>query len=786
MKKLIVLTLLMLSIITGFSQVKHNKFSTRVKFAQFNPTFEFFKTIPSEIGDNSGYFLTNFYDDHTYGFHPSLVKLDVDGNIVFDSVYQFTPVNLSGYTSVKSTVTNSSSHTALYQTGSLGTQMQPAAPYVINFDLNGNVNWHVGFTDDTLDIEVYNLIHTQDGGYAIIGTMNDWYSMAQKPAGVIMKLDNGGNMLWHNLYTNKDSMEVKFKTGIETPDGGFFAVGDAPNFVGGARILGPFDVAVTMCKTDNAGNTIWSKAMELDNPVDMAYGFGNFSTEMINDTDAFVSYMVYDTTAGGTEKFAITSVNVNNGNSNWTKIYSLPAGQNVSVRQATADGNGNIIVSASDYNHNTGVLFHIDDAGNFIGSKRFVTFTYAHFPYHTIPTLDGGFMHVSEIDLNDVLVVKTDKTLDPSCPDIDSVYAFSLTPTLNLDTSYFGMIDTVYSLANLNPVQLTQGSPFNTVSDDSLICSCSNTVYGNVTEGVSTPVNNAKVYLFRKGVVPKPWKPIDSTLTDVAGNYTFNYVPSDSFLVRVEADTSLFPGAITSYFKEPVWCYRWDSAGVFHVHCDSSSIQKDVKLVVPAPLLGNSSLNGYIFESAGSFSKQMVPGDPIPGIDITVEQSPGGVKGASLSGGNGYYSLPGLDNNATYIVTVDFPGLPLDSFYTMNINFNDTILDSLNFYIDSTGIYILEDSFGVGVNTIETDNLTLDVYPNPSTDNFNLNIYATKPDDIILELIDEFGKLMTVNTESLHQGENNLQIKADHLPAGVYFLKIKEGQRLYTKKLIKL
>ena len=280
---------------------------------------------------------------------------------------------------------------------------------------------------------------------------------------------------------------------------------------------------------------------------------------------------------------------------------------------------------------------------------------------------------------------------------------------------------------------------------------------GTVLDG-ATPVNGAKVFLFKKGVVPKPWAPIDSMVTNTSGTYQFNYVPTDSFLVKVEPNPTFNPNSVVSYHKDLDTCYKWENAGIFHVHCDSSSVVKDVALITPPLLTGNSSLNGYVFESTGSFSKQ--PGDPIPGIDITVEQSPGGIIGGGTSGANGYYDLQNLSTSATYVVSIDYPGLPNDSVWTVTVNLNDTILDSLNFYIDSTGIYIIDGGI-TGVVITDNSPLELNVYPNPSSSNFNIQINALKPENIQVELMNELGQTIYSKQEKLAKGNNKLEITTE-------------------------
>jgi hypothetical protein len=762
MKKIILISIILASAFSLAAQVKHNKFATAIKFAKFNPTFQFGGTAVTEIKDQSGYFLSNHYDDQVGGFHPSVVKLDVDGGILLDTIYEFTPNHANGGTQMAWATTSLTSNTILYSTEAIS---QPSlvisGPYLINTDLNGNINWHVGMADDSMNIEPFKVINTQDGGYAVIGSMEDPQNV-EKMAGMIVKFDNAGTLLWDSMYRSTDTLNFLFTEGIETPDGGILVVGDAPLYHNNT------DSPMLVAKISSTGSIVWSKVMKLALPVVPTIAPDEITLGMINGTDAFISYEVFDTTGGFFKNPVLTSINVNTGVNNWTKVFSFPGEAELAL--STSDGKGNILVHAVDTTDQS-LIFRFDDTGNYLGTKSFMTATpvaFNHFPFVTQPTLDGGFIHVNGMNANDVLVVKTDKDLDPSCPAIDSLFPFTLTPVVNLDTSVFGVLDSMFALPNFNTVVLPFGTPFNTVADDSSICSCSNTITGTVLEGGITPVNNAKVFLFKKGIVPKPWSPIDSTITDAGGNYQFNYVPTDSFLVKVNADTALFPGAMTSYFKDPVWCYRWDVAGVFHTHCDSGTVIKDVKLVVPPALTGNSVLSGYIYENTGSFSKNMQPGDPIPGIDITVEQSPGGIVGGSESGGNGGYNLSGLTNNATYVITIDYPGLPHDSVWTVNINLNDSTLDSLNFYIDSTGIYILNQPIGTNVESVSSELTEINVYPNPTQGLFNM------------------GKSLVSRTMNVSKGNNQISIDdVEHLASGIYFLRLKEGQSVFFKKIIK-
>lgn len=786
MKKISPILLLMLIVLSSvsYAQIKHTKFSRVITIDTLNTFSTFYNTSISEIPLTGGYFLSNYKDDSQLpDFKASTIKLDYQGNILFDTVYSFNPINPSGNANIVNNKTNLSGNAILYNT-SYANSGSVSSPYLIKTDLNGNLLWHYGYSDNSVELETKQLVATQDGGYLILGHAMDW-SSSMIDHGFAIKVNPSGVMQWHQLYANKDTMTVQFNDGIEIPNGDLFMVGTSFNFQGGARTLGMWDILVTMLKTDNNGNTIWNKGITIDAPIDNTSGFSDLSCGMLGDSNVFVSFSVRDSSVNK-NKFAVASVNINTGNTNWVNYYSLPPSEEMNIREAISDREGNIIISGSDYNTGTGMLFKIDGLGNVVTTKRFAIMSNAHYPNHTIKTQDGGFAHLNEIDGKNILFVKTDIDLDPSCPNVDSTY-FTLTPLAINDTSYFGYVDSVRTLSSLSSSQMTAATPVAIEVNDSLICSCSNTLTGIVYDGAS-PAVNAKVFLFKKGFVPKPWQAYDSTITDALGSYSFYDFPTDSFLVKVEPDPLLQPNAIKSYYKQVGFCFKWDSAGVFYVHCDSGIVTNDIDLINITPMSGNSSLNGYVFENTGGFSKGsngIIPGDPIPDIDITVEQSPGGIVGAGTTGGNGYYDLPNLDNNATYVISIDFPGLPNDSIYTMVISLSDTIFDSLNFYIDTTGIYIVTGGLGVGVNVIDFDDLKVDIYPNPSSNDFNLKISALKPEEVTYEVMNEFGQSILKNHKKLHQGENNIILETDDLSKGIYFLKIKQANKIYIKKLIK-
>jgi hypothetical protein len=87
-------------------------------------------------------------------------------------------------------------------------------------------------------------------------------------------------------------------------------------------------------------------------------------------------------------------------------------------------------------------------------------------------------------------------------------------------------------------------------------------------------------------------------------------------------------------------------------------------------------------------------------------------------------------------------------------------------------------------------NTQISVNPNPFTRIVQINIQSENKKDnyYILSLIDQKGKILRMLGVSLLEGNNKIDIdKLDDLPAGVYYLDIKnsDGEDIYNTRLEK-
>jgi hypothetical protein len=239
---------------------------------------------------------------------------------------------------------------------------------------------------------------------------------------------------------------------------------------------------------------------------------------------------------------------------------------------------------------------------------------------------------------------------------------------------------------------------------------------------------------------------------------------------------------------------QWNQAFVNNLMCGSNPIANNISLIEKLPQAGMWRCNGYIFEgysytgarlSEGSQMHEIfAPGEPIPDIDITIDQSPGGTVSSASTDANGFFEFTGLNNNVTFVVRVDLPGYPNDSVYTFTVTPGDPALDSLNFYVDSNSVFILPEGL-VGVNIISIKDFNINVVPNPTTDNFILEVNSTKNATLKIVLTNSLGEVVLTTSPTINNGINKIDFDFNNQSPGVYFMSINDGSEHYFKKIIK-
>lgn len=108
-------------------------------------------------------------------------------------------------------------------------------------------------------------------------------------------------------------------------------------------------------------------------------------------------------------------------------------------------------------------------------------------------------------------------------------------------------------------------------------------------------------------------------------------------------------------------------------------------------------------------------------------------------------------------------------------------------YIDEFGCENSDDQVITVVNCVGMDEnaeaVTLEIYPNPSTGKFNLNINAIDLENAGLKVIDIVGKVVYELNELNVQGSQTVNIDIGEHPSGIYFVQIKNETQSVSKKV---
>lgn len=271
---------------------------------------------------------------------------------------------------------------------------------------------------------------------------------------------------------------------------------------------------------------------------------------------------------------------------------------------------------------------------------------------------------------------------------------------------------------------------------------------------------------------------------DASGNYTFNSLPSKSYIVlAVPTLTNLQ----TTYAPSEV---NWKTASVINHGCSANTTQNIN--VIPLTNLGGGPgvFSGTIVEGLGygqKGSQVMVPGNPIKGLVVKGGRNPGGdIMTQSRTNASGQYTLdnfPLNSANESYFILVDIPGLDTNGTYHKVISTGTTQYTNMDFNVDS--IRINPYTF-VGIKENKVFKTQVSVFPNPASDNVYIEMESEPGVLVKIEVTDITGKQLKTLVPAINSGTGKFTLVCPltGLQSGVYILRIRSGDKEVNSKLV--
>lgn len=302
-------------------------------------------------------------------------------------------------------------------------------------------------------------------------------------------------------------------------------------------------------------------------------------------------------------------------------------------------------------------------------------------------------------------------------------------------------------------------------------CSVYAKIMGTIADSSGNAVTGGMAYLYQFINSLTPLQIVDSVAINSSGYYVFINVYAGSYLVSAQASLTGCPGCIPTYNGSVSY---WMNGTPISTYC-VDTVLASIFLTQLPDMIGNAIISGILQygiggpKAEGSF--------PVTGARVMLENLSGDVKAFTTSGVNGNYSFSDVEPG-NYKITVDIPGLPMDSTYSVTIAPSDSSFTGLNFIVDtvagSAGVYV--DNF-TAVQNIFLSGISATLAPNPFSNQSVLTIHNASGKIIhaLLTVFDITGReVMSVKNIS----EGNTRISAGNLLPGMYFYKLQSGENL--------
>lgn len=259
-----------------------------------------------------------------------------------------------------------------------------------------------------------------------------------------------------------------------------------------------------------------------------------------------------------------------------------------------------------------------------------------------------------------------------------------------------------------------------------------------------------------------------TAVIDANGDFMFNGVPFGTYLVKIELDTTLHPGAVPTYYDS---VFLWSDATSINLSCDSLAYGFSALKLLPTT--GNGSITGTIYSSYGTFKNDTADGYATQ-VSVWLADAVSKAPVAhTRTGSTGQYQFNQVPDGS-YKLYVDLPVLPMDTVREVLIGSGTLNYAAQDYLVTPNSIKV----YKAAEQTVGIEELPMEVfvYPNPAKEMLYVNA-ATKMERV---------ELYNINGQLIQQTElnsNTAQIPVSTLAGGLYFIQVKGAGVSLTQKI---
>lgn len=438
---------------------------------------------------------------------------------------------------------------------------------------------------------------------------------------------------------------------------------------------------------------------------------------------------------------------------------------------------------------------NVQDAELSVRIKRYREISVAGHGSLTTPAIEGG------ITFDDVVMVK-EKVIEIQTIRVTGIsetggFSFSFSQDFPGETYYYTNFNFIRQIGAGSDMQMslqTDSAETEVIMGWYSLPLKVGKICGTVKDSTGDPITDGEVLFYEENEL-YPKNDLSFTLPVTNGDFCLDSAQYGLFRIAAKANPDSYENSLTTYVGDVT---KWSQNEMIRLLEDSIHMG-EITIQYGLPSTGMNLFSGNVstdFEPYAGSSSLKTGGDPIPGLDVSLEQVPGGIVAQTTTDedANFFFDNINAQPGETYAIHVDVPGLPVTQTHYVDVVSSEDTVGLLNFEVFKDSIVMVPipldttstnpDSTGSSIFEGELSLNGLSVYPNPMGQLLVFDFSQINADvqPSLIRLISATGQVIFTHRVQNH----TVRLNTEHLPIGWYVYEIEGNSGVLARgKLIK-